>query len=42
MQTNEQANAPEDTQDTETQEELEVLSATRKRIRQLLTDYFAL
>ncbi len=42
METNEQTNAPEATQDTETEEELEVLSATRQRIRQLLTDYFAL
>ena len=42
MQTNEQTNAPEVTQETETVEELEVLSATRQRIRQLLTDYFAL
>ena len=41
METNEQTNAPEATQDTETEEELEVLSATRQRIRQLLTDYFA-
>jgi len=39
METNEQTNAPEVTQ--ETVEELEVLSATRQRIRQLLTDYFA-
>ena len=45
METNEQQDviiAPEVTQDTETEEELEVLSATRQRIRQLLTDYFAL
>ena len=41
METNEQTNAHEDTQETETVEELEVLSATRQRIRQLLTDYFA-
>jgi len=40
METNEQTNTPEVTQ--ETVEELEVLSATRQRIRQLLTDYFAL
>ena len=43
MQTNEQTNAPDDSEVTqETEEELEVLSATRQRIRQLLTDYFAL
>ena len=42
METIEQTNAPEVTQETETVEELEVLSATRQRIRQLLTDYFAL
>jgi hypothetical protein len=42
METNEQTNAPEVTQEIETEEELEVLSATRQRIRQLLTDYFAL
>lgn len=40
METNEQTNTPEVTQ--ETVEELEVLSATRQRIRQLLTDHFAL
>ncbi len=39
METNEQTNAPDDSEATE---ELEVLSATRQRIRQLLTDYFAL
>jgi len=42
METNEQTNAPDDSEATETEEELEVLSATRQRIRQLLTDYFAL
>ena len=42
MQTNEQTNAPDDSEETETEEELKVLSATRQRIRQLLTDYFAL
>jgi len=42
METNEQTNAPDDSEATETVEELEVLSATRQRIRQLLTDYFAL
>ena len=45
METNEQTNAPDDSEaivETETEEELEVLSATRQRIRQLLTDYFAL
>ncbi len=42
METIEQTNAPEVIQETETDEELEVLSATRQRIRQLLTDYFAL
>ena len=42
METNEQTNAPDVTQETETEEELEVLSATRQQIRQLLTDYFAL
>jgi len=36
METNEQTNAPDDSEATETEEELEV------RIRQLLTDYFAL
>ena len=41
METNEQTNAPEVSEATETEEELEVLSATRQRIRQLLTDYFA-
>ena len=42
METNEQTNAPDDSEATEdTEEELEVLSATRQRIRQLLTDYFA-
>jgi hypothetical protein len=44
MNISEQTNAPEVTQETETgevKEELEVLSATRQRIRQLLTDYFA-
>jgi len=41
METNEQTNSPEIIQDTETDTELEVLSATRQRIRQLLTDYFA-
>ena len=42
MSISEQTNAPEVIQETETDEELEVLSATRQRIRQLLTDYFAL
>lgn len=42
MNISEQTNAPEVIQETETDEELEVLSATRQRIRQLLTDYFAL
>lgn len=45
METNEQTTTPDDseaTQETEEEEELEVLSATRQRIRQLLTDYFAL
>ena len=42
METNEQTNAPEIIQETDTDTELEVLSATRQRIRQLLTDYFAL
>ena len=42
METNEQTNAPEVSEATETEEEIEVLSATRQRIRQLLTDYFAL
>lgn len=42
METNEQTNAPADSEATEeTEEELEVLSATRQRIRQFLTDYFA-
>jgi hypothetical protein len=44
METNEQTNAPAVTEKAETseaKEELEVLSATRQRIRQLLTDYFA-
>lgn len=42
MQTNEQTNAPDDSEAiVETEEELEVLSATRQRIRQLLTDHFA-
>ena len=40
METNEQTNAPDDSEATE-DTELEVLSATRQRIRQLLTDYFA-
>ncbi len=42
MKTNEQTNAPDDSEATlkETEEELEVLSTTRQRIRQLLTDYF--
>ena len=40
MNISEQTNAPDDSEATE--EELEVLSATRQRIRQLLTDYFAL
>ncbi len=38
METNEQTNAPDDSEATE---ELKALSATRQRIRQLLTDYFA-
>ena len=42
METNEQTNAPDDSEATETEEELDALSATRQRIRQLLTDYFAL
>ena len=43
METNEQTNAPDDSEATEdTEEELDTLSATRQRIRQLLTDYFAL
>ena len=43
MKTNEQTNAPDDSEATvETEEELDSLSATRQRIRQLLTDYFAL
>ena len=43
METNEQTNAPDDSESTvDIEEELEVLSATRQRIRQLLTDYFAL
>ena len=44
METNEQTSAPDDSKSTltETEEELESLSATRQRIRQLLTDYFAL
>ena len=43
METNEQTNAPDDSEATEdTEEELEVLSATRQRIRQLISDYFAL
>ena len=42
MEANEQTNAHDDSEATETVEELEVLSATRQRIRQLLTDYFAL
>jgi TorA maturation chaperone TorD len=43
METNEQTNAPDDSEATltETDTELEGLSATRQRIRQLLTDYFA-
>ena len=42
METNEQTNAPDDSEATDTEEELDTLSATRQRIRQLLTDYFAL
>ena len=43
MSTNERTNAPDDSESTvDIEEELEVLSATRQRIRQLLTDYFAL
>ena len=45
METNEQTNAPDDSKaivETEAEKELELLSATRQRIRQLLTDYFAL
>ena len=42
METNEQTNAPDDSEATvETEEELDSLSATRQRIRQLLTDYLA-
>ena len=45
METNEQTNAPDDSEatvETDTDTELDSLSATRQRIRQLLTDYFAL
>jgi hypothetical protein len=43
METNEQTNAPDDSEATvDTEENLEVLSATRQRIRQLISDYFAL
>jgi len=43
METNEQTNAPDDSEAiVETEEELETLSATRQRIRQLISDYFAL
>ena len=42
METNEQTNAPEIIQETDTDTELDALSATRQRIRQFLTDYFAL
>ena len=43
METNEQTNAPDDSESTvETEEELDSLSATRQQIRQLISDYFAL
>ncbi len=43
METNEQTNAPDDSEATvETEEELDSLSATRQQIRQLISDYFAL
>ena len=45
METNEQTNAPDDseaTEETDTDTELDSLSATRQQIRQLISDYFAL
>jgi hypothetical protein len=42
METNEQTNAPDDSEATVETEELDSLSATRQQIRQLISDYFAL